>query len=133
MIEFYTQIKFVHVATASLSGVLFALRALGTQLLLQWPMAAPVRYLSYSVDTVLLTSAMMLMSVVHQFPLVNSWLTLKLGLVVLYIVFGSLALGRAKGQRLRAASAIAAMSVFGLIVSVARTHSPAGILAWLRP
>jgi len=131
VIEFYPQIKLVHVATVCFSGALFALRAVGVQLRRQWPMAAPVRYVSYSIDTVLLTSAMMLMTIVHQFPFVNSWLTVKISLVAVYIVLGSFALKRARGQRARLISAIGALLVFGLIVSVARTHSPLGALAWL--
>jgi len=131
VIEFYPQIKLVHVATVCFSGALFALRAVGVQLRRQWPMAAPVRYVSYSIDTVLLTSAMMLMTIVHQFPFVNSWLTVKISLVAVYIVLGSFALKRARGQRARLMSAIGALLAFGLIVSVARTHSPLGALAWL--
>jgi uncharacterized membrane protein SirB2 len=131
MIEFYPQIKLVHVAAVLASGGLFLVRAIASLLRQAWPMAAPVRYLSYSIDTVLLTSALMLMSVLQQFPGVHSWLTVKVILVVIYIVLGSFALKRARAHRARLAFTVAAVAVFALVVSIARTHSPFGPLLWL--
>jgi uncharacterized membrane protein SirB2 len=129
VIEFYPQIKLVHVIAVLASGSLFALRALAIQLGQRWAMAAPVRYLSYSVDTVLLTAALMLMTVLHQFPFVNSWLTVKVTLVVVYIVLGTFALKRARTPRARLACTIAALLVFGMVVSIARTHNPLGVFS----
>jgi uncharacterized membrane protein SirB2 len=129
VIEFYPQIKLVHVISVLSSGSLFALRALAVQLGQRWAMAAPLRYFSYSVDTVLLTSALMLMTVLHQFPFVNSWLTVKVTLVVVYIVLGTFALKRARTRRVRLVCAVAALLVFGFIVSVARTHNPLGVFS----
>ena len=94
-------------------------------------MVAPLRYLSYSIDTVLLTSALMLMTILHQFPFVNSWLTVKVTLVLAYIVLGTFALRRARTPRIRLICGVAALVVFGAIVSIARTHSPLGIFALL--
>lgn len=131
MIEFYPQIKLVHVVSVLSSGTLFFVRAAGVQLGQRWPMVAPLRYLSYSIDTVLLTSALMLMTVLHQFPFVNSWLTVKVTLVLVYIVLGTLALRRARTRRTRFVCTVAALIVFGAIVSIARTHSPLGLLALL--
>src|SRR5262245_27362518 len=129
MIDFYPQIKLVHVWAVLASGALFLLRAAAVQLGARWAMAAPVRYLSYSVDTVLLTAALMLMTVLHQFPFVNSWLTVKVALVIVYIVLGTFALKRARTQRTRLACTAAALLVFGLIVSIARTHNPLGMFS----
>jgi uncharacterized membrane protein SirB2 len=64
MIEFYPQIKWVHIAAVLASGSLFLLRGLLLQAGKQgFAMAAPVRYLSYSIDTVLLTAAFMLLTI----------------------------------------------------------------------
>jgi uncharacterized membrane protein SirB2 len=133
MIEFYPQIKFVHVIAVIASGSLFALRAVLLQLVPGWARAAPVRYLSYSIDTVLLTAALMLMTVLHQYPIVHSWLTVKIALIVVYIVLGSWALKRARGRRSQVAFAAAALLVFGFVVSIARTHSAWGVFLGLRP
>jgi uncharacterized membrane protein SirB2 len=92
-------------------------------------MVAPLRYVSYGIDTVLLTSALMLMTVLHQFPFVNSWLTAKVTLVLVYIVLGTLAIKRARTPRVRLICGAGAVIVFGVIVSIARAHSPLGIFA----
>jgi uncharacterized membrane protein SirB2 len=131
VIEFYPQIKLVHILSISASGALFALRALAVQFGQRWAMAGPIRYLSYTIDTILLTSALMLMTVLHQFPFVNSWLTVKVALVVVYIVLGTFALKRARTKAVRRVCAIAALLVFGFIVTIARTHNPLGIFARL--
>ncbi len=129
MIEFYVQIKWVHVAAVILSGALFCIRG-GAQLLgAGWARAAPLRYLSYTVDTVLLTAALMLATILHQMPFVNGWLTAKVLLLVVYIVLGSYALKRAPTRRARALCWIAALAVYVFIASIARAHHPLGILA----
>jgi uncharacterized membrane protein SirB2 len=131
MIEFYLQTKAVHVACVLSSGALFLLRAVLVQLGAGWGSAAPVRYLSYSIDTVLLTSALMLMTALHQFPFVQSWLTVKVLLVVIYIVLGSFALKRGRTQRVRLACAGGAILVYGMVISVALTHHPLGAITWI--
>jgi uncharacterized membrane protein SirB2 len=131
MIEFYPQIKLVHVAAVLMSGGLFAIRAVAVLFEQQWAMYAPVRYLSYSIDTVLLTAALMLMTLLHQFPGLNAWLTVKVCLIVVYIVLGSFALKRARSRRARLVFSVAALLVFATVISIARTHSPYGFLVWL--
>jgi uncharacterized membrane protein SirB2 len=131
MIEFYPEIKWVHVAAVICSGLLFALRGAAHLAGARWAMAAPLRYLSYTIDTTLLTAALMLATVLHQYPFVHSWLTVKVLLLVVYIVLGSLALKRAHTQRARMICYIAALGVYLFIVSVARAHHPFGILTTL--
>ena len=130
MIEFYPQIKWVHIAAVIASGSLFALRgavvALGGS---RWAMAAPLRYLSYTIDTTLLTAALMLATILHQVPFVHAWLTAKVLLLVAYVVLGSFALKRARTSRARVGCFIAAVVIYLFIASVARAHSPWGILS----
>jgi uncharacterized membrane protein SirB2 len=128
MIEFYPQIKWVHVAAVICSGLLFALRGAAHLAGARWAMAAPLRFLSYFIDTALLTAALMLATVLHQYPFVHAWLTVKVLLLIVYIVLGSLALKRAPTQRARVICYLAALGVYLLIVSVARAHHPLGIL-----
>jgi len=94
-------------------------------------MAAPLRYLSYTIDTVLLTAALMLATIIHQFPFVQGWLTAKVLLLVLYVVLGSFALKRGRTRAVRTACWISALLVYLFIVSVARVHNPLGFLALL--
>jgi uncharacterized membrane protein SirB2 len=129
LIEFYVQIKWVHVAAVIASGSLFALRGTGTLAGASWPMWAPLRYLSYTIDTVLLTAALMLVTLLHQYPFVQAWLTVKVLLLVVYVVLGSLALKRGRTPALRAWCYFAALAVYLFIASVARAHNPWGIFA----
>jgi uncharacterized membrane protein SirB2 len=131
MIEFYPQIKAVHIAAVMASGVLFLLRGAAVQMGASWAMAAPLRYLSYTIDTVLLTAALMLATIIHQFPFVQGWLTAKVLLLVVYIVLGSFALKRGRTRAVRTSCWIAALLVYLFIVSIARAHNPLGIVALL--
>jgi uncharacterized membrane protein SirB2 len=133
MIEFYAQIKWVHIAAVIVSGSLFALRGAGTLAGGRWPMWAPLRYLSYTIDTVLLTAALMLATLLHQYPFVQGWLTAKVCLLVVYILLGTLALKRARTRRARAWCYAAALVTFLAIVGIARAHHPLGIFARLLP
>jgi uncharacterized membrane protein SirB2 len=132
METFYLEIRHVHIAAVTLSGALFLVRAIAGNLLgATWTMAAPVRYLSYTIDTILLTAALMLMTIVRQFPFVDAWLTMKVLLLVAYIVLGSFALKRGTTRRDRLIFTTAAAAVFAFIFSVARTHNPLGFLSSL--
>ena len=129
MIEFYPQIRAVHIGAVIASGALFALRGAGVLSGARWPMAAPLRFLSYSIDSVLLTAALMLVAVLPAAVFANHWLTVKLTLLVLYVVLGSLALKRGRSARVRALCFAAALGVFAGMVGIARTHQPLGWLA----
>jgi uncharacterized membrane protein SirB2 len=131
MIEFYPEIKWVHVAAVICSGLLFSIRG-GAQLLgARWIMAAPLRYLSYLVDTILLTAALMLATILRQYPFVQAWLTVKVLLLIVYIVLGSFALKRPRTPKARALSFAAALLVYLYIASVARAHHPLGFFTWV--
>lgn len=129
MIEFYPEIKWVHVAAVICSGLLFALRGAAQLGGAAWTMAAPLRYLSYTIDTVLLTAALMLVTVLHQYPFVQGWLTVKVLLLVVYVVLGSYALKRGATRAIRLRCYVAALAVYLFIASVARTHDPRGLFA----
>jgi uncharacterized membrane protein SirB2 len=95
----------------------------------RWTMAAPVRWLSWTIDSVLLTAALMLMTIVHQYPFVHGWLTVKVALLVLYIALGIVAFWKARTLAVRVAAWAAALLVFGYIYTVARAHHPLGLLS----
>jgi uncharacterized membrane protein SirB2 len=129
MIEFYAEIKWVHVAAVLMSGGLFTLRGVAMLCGARWYMAAPLRYLSYTIDTVLLTAALMLVTILHQYPFVQAWLTVKVLMLVVYVLLGSYALKRGRTQVHRAWAFIAALLVFAFIVTVAHVHDPRGVFA----
>jgi uncharacterized membrane protein SirB2 len=129
MIEFYPQIRWVHITAVLSSGALFTLRGLGVLVGAHWPMTAPLRYLSYSIDTVLLTAALMLVTVLPSTVFANHWLTAKLALLVLYVALGSYALKRGNTNRVRAACFVTALLTYACMFGVARKHNPWGWFA----
>lgn len=129
MEEFYLDIRGIHIGAVIASGSLFLIRAIGHNLLnAKWPMASPLRFLVWSVDTILLTAALMLMTIVRQYPFVDAWLTVKVVLLVAYVVIGWWAF-RADRKQVRIACSLAAIAIFGFIITVARAHNPLGFLS----
>lgn len=126
MMEFYPQIKLVHIAAVVCSGALFFLRGSSVLAGLRWPMASPVRYVSYTVDTVLLTAAMMLLTILPGGMFANGWLAVKVVLVATYIVLGILALRPGRTRALRAVFFAGALAVYAQIYFIARAHHPLG-------
>jgi uncharacterized membrane protein SirB2 len=130
VIEYYPQIKHVHIMLALLSGSLFALRGAFAIAGAKWPNALPVKWVSYAVDTALLTAAMMLLTILPGAMFANGWLTVKIGLLVLYVILGVFALRRARTQRGRVLGYLAALGTFVAIYSIARAHHPLGFYHW---
>ena len=128
MIEFYPQIKLVHVTAIACSGGLFALRGSAALAGMRWPMAAPVRYLSYGIDTVLLTAAMMLLTILPSGLFSNGWLAVKVAFVTAYIVLGVLAMRSTRSRGARALCLLGAWLSFAQVYFIARAHHPLGIL-----
>ena len=54
----------------------------------------------------MLGSVFVLMSIAHVYPLSHDWLTLKIAVLLVYIVFGSLALRRVRTARVRVLSIV---------------------------
>ena len=129
MIEYYLQVKWVHVLAVLCSGGLFLLRGTLVQFgAARWAMAAPLRYGSYAIDTVLLTAALMLLTMLPHAVFANGWLLVKLGLLVGYVLLGTFALKRGRTPALRRACFVAALTTFACMLAVARTHHPLGPL-----
>ena len=131
MMAFYPDIKLVHMGAAMSSGALFALRALALLAGMRWPRAAAVRYLSYSIDTVLLTGAMMLLTILPAGLFANGWLVAKIAFLVAYIGLGIAAFRPACGSGARVALVVAAVLCFLQVYGIARAHDPWGWLLWL--
>jgi len=125
MIDHYPLIRALHVVAALASGALFAARGVAMWSGSTVGMSVPVRWLSYAIDTMLLGAAVSLATTLHRVPVEDRWLTVKLALVLSYILLGSLALRRAPSMRARRLCFVAALLVFGAIWLVARDHGAA--------
>lgn len=128
MIEYYLQIKHVHIALALLSGGLFAVRGvLSLAGARRFARSLPLRIASWTIDTSLLTAALMLLVVLQLNPFATPWLAVKLVALVAYVGLGHAAM-RATARRNQALWLLAALAVFAFIYSVARSHHPLGFL-----
>ena len=132
MIAFYPQIKLLHIACVIASGSLFLLRGLLVLGHVGFGQHVVLRWLSYAIDTTLLTAAFMLMTMLHLYPLAQSWLTVKVLLLCVYVVLGYLALHGALRPRARATSLVAALAVYLFMASIAYRHDPLGALGMVR-
>ena len=129
MASYYLALKHLHLSAVIVSLGLFVLRGVwmlrdSPQLQRRW-----VRIVPHGVDTVLLASAISLTLILRQYPFVHDWLTAKVLALIAYIILGHIALKRGKTQTQRAMAGLAALLVFGYIVSVALVRHPLGVLA----
>ncbi|MGH8190770.1 MAG: SirB2 family protein, partial [Rhodanobacteraceae bacterium] len=88
-----------------------------------------LRRISVAIDVLLLAAAIELTTIIHQYPFVEGWLTVKVLLLVVYIALGVFALRRGRTRGIRAACFVGALVVFLFIVSVARAQDPLGAFA----
>jgi uncharacterized membrane protein SirB2 len=128
MIEFYNQIRFVHIWAISISGFLFFLRAFFSLIGANWPRNFALRMLVYLVDITLLTAAAMLWTILPKEIFENGWLHLKITLVVFYIIAGFGAMREKFTKNLRIGFCFLAALFYFLIIGIARAHNPLG---WL--
>jgi uncharacterized membrane protein SirB2 len=118
----------VHVSCVVASGTFFLIRGMWMLLdssMLQHPV---VRIAPHVIDTLLLASAIVLAITIRQYPITDDWLTVKVVLLVVYILLGTVALKRGKTKRIRSICLVLALLTFGFMMSVALSHHPLGIL-----
>ncbi|MGB0865528.1 MAG: SirB2 family protein [Granulosicoccaceae bacterium] len=128
MIETYPLIKQLHMSLAVISVTGFALRfvwMLCGSALIEHRLS---KVLPHVVDTFLLLSGLTLAYTLKLSPLAVPWLGLKLILLLVYIVLGTLALKRAPNRPLKLLSFVGALLAFAQMLGVAINHSPWGLL-----
>ncbi|MCC7410433.1 MAG: SirB2 family protein [Gammaproteobacteria bacterium] len=120
----YTLIKYVHLIAVVTSLCLFQLR-------MYWRWRTPerlawgwVRVMPHVIDTVLLAAGLALAVEIHQYPLVDGWLTAKFFALIAYIVLGTIALKRGRSPRVRTGAWLAATLSFAYIIAVAMAKRP---------
>ncbi len=126
----YLVVKHLHITFAVLSGSFFVLR--GIWMLLDSSMLQRrwVKVVPHAVDTLLLTTALIMVFWSGQHPFVQAWLTAKVIALFVYIGLGTIALKRGRTKAVRTAALLAALAVFGYIVAVAVTrHAMMSVIA----
>jgi uncharacterized membrane protein SirB2 len=120
----YATLKMIHVTSVIISYLLFSLRSIwkmreSSALQRRWVKVTP-----HVVDTILLTSAIVLAIRIHQDPIHDSWLSAKVIGLLAYIGLGMMALKFGKTRKARMYAWIAAQLTFLYIVLVALTKNP---------
>ena len=126
MTAYYFALRQVHITCAILTITLFTFR--GLLMVAGSPLhrSRVLRIMPVAVDTVLLTTALMLTTVIRHYPFSTGWLTMKVLLLVAYIVLGSVALRPGRSRAVRISAFATALATVAFLVTVARTHSPLG-------
>jgi uncharacterized membrane protein SirB2 len=127
----YYWIREVHTISVVLSFMLFLLRGAWVLNGHALPRHIVLRTTPHVIDTILLTSAIWLTTIIRQYPFSDAWLTAKVLLLVAYVALGSLALRRARTRAGRALAFGGAVLAFLFLVSVARLRHPLGALLLL--
>ncbi len=120
----FAAIKIIHIISIIASYILFSLR--GIWMIRDSPLLKRrwVKILPHVIDTILLVSAIALVTMIQQYPGFHIWLSAKTGGLLLYIFFGMIALRFGKTRRIKITSWVLAQIVFFYIVLVALTKSP---------
>jgi uncharacterized membrane protein SirB2 len=124
----YLAVRGFHEATVALSVAGFCLRGAAGLAGAQWVRGRLARSVPHVVDTALLTSALMLVTMLRLNPFATPWLLAKMTGLLVYIGLGVVALRPTFPRPVRAAAWVAALAVVGWIVSVAFTKSPWGFV-----
>ena len=127
----YATVKTIHQSAVALSFAGFFARGLGAFSGAKWVRRRAALTLPHVVDSVLLLSALWLAWQLHLSLGEAPWLLAKIIGLLLYIGLGVLALRPGRPKAVRATAWVAALAVFGWIVSVALTKDPRGFLLWL--
>lgn len=126
----YLLLRYLHVLLALGSVLLFVVRGIPL-VFFEYPVRQRwLRVLPHINDTCLLLSGLGLMVWSAQYPPVHAWLTLKLVLLVVYILLGIAAFRVRRPGILRPGLFVAALGVFCWIIAIALTRQPLG-LTWL--
>jgi len=128
--ELYLPLKHTHLLLVAISLLFFIARATASLLNAGWLQKKWAKISPHVIDTFLLGTGVALTVVIQQYPLVHHWLTVKIALLVSYIVFGILGMKAQARQRKLIFFGVSLLSVF-MLISVARAHHPLGLFAML--
>ena len=128
----YGVIKSVHQGAVALSVAGFFARGAASLAGAGWVRGRLARTLPHVVDSVLLASALALAWMLRPTPASAPWLMAKIVGLLAYIALGMLALRPGRPVWMRATAWVAALVVFGWIVSVALLKDPRGFIALIQ-
>lgn len=127
----YLTVKTIHMTCALISITGFLFRAYLMLIESKWQKHSLVLVLPHVIDTVFLLSGATMAFMVNFGFFSQLWLTTKVSLLMVYLLFVGLTLNRGKTRRIRIVCFFLAVATFVYIVGVAVQKSPAGWFALL--
>jgi len=127
----YLAVRTFHETCVALSVMGFFIRGGASLCGARWVRGRAARTLPHVVDTALLTSAMVLLTILKLNPFSAPWLVAKMSGLVAYVALGVVALRPGLPQPVRLLAWVGALATVGWIISVAFTKSPLGFLGGL--
>ena len=127
----YLTIKTIHMTCALISFTGFLFRAYLMVTESKWLNHKVLLITPHVVDTLFLVSGATMAFMVNFGLFSQMWLTMKIGLLMCYLLFVGIALNRGKTRSIRIAAFFLAVATFGYIVGIAVIKSPAGWVARL--
>ncbi len=123
----YLTIKTIHLSLISISVIIFIIRGIMMIKKNNYYRDKIFRYIPPTVDSLLLLSGIILMFITEQYPFSQSWITVKLTALLLYILFGTIALNRVNHYKLQILGFIMASVTIYYMYSVAISRHPLGL------
>ena len=127
----YLAVRTFHETCVALSVTGFFIRGGASLCGARWVQGRAAKTLPHVVDTALLTSAMVLLTILKLNPFGAPWLVTKISGLVVYVALGVVALRPGLPRPVRLLAWVAALTTVGWIISVAFTKSPLGFLGGL--
>ena len=119
----YLHLRLLHISCASLSISLFLLRGVLQLAGVDWRRRRWLRIVPHLNDTVLLSAAIALTVMSHQYPVAQAWLSAKVIALLVYIVLGSVAFRPGVPRAQQALAFAGALATVAYIVAVAISRS----------
>jgi len=122
----YLTIKTIHMTFALMSFTGFLFRAYLMVIESRWLNNKFILVAPHVIDTVFLASGATMAFMVNFGFFSQFWLTTKVMLLMVYLLFAGIALNRGKTKTIRVASFFCAIATFAYIVGVAVLKTPSG-------
>ena len=120
----YLIFKHSHLMLVLLSVCFLVIRVIGVSVNAQWVNKKLIKVAPHIIDTILLASAIGLMVILSQYPVVNAWLSAKVVALVAYVALGTMALKGQKSALQRFGFLALALLCIGYMASVALSKNP---------